>query len=346
MSNNVSIVLDKKKYYQAMALCILGNFLWGFSYMLTRTAQQYAVPAVQLSCRFMVTFLVMSIMILFKPSLFRWKGKNMIHLVIIGLLMPAYYYLESSGVYYTNSSFASLALSLVPVLALVAAAFLLKEYPSRRQVIFSFFPVVGVILITLANSEMGAVTTFGIIILAVACVVSTINRILNRKWSSDFTAFERTYATFTAGTIVFTVVALITVKGDLSAYTNALKEPNFLIPTFLMGIFCSVVGNTLVNYSFIYLPVIKSASIGTISTITATVLGIVFLHEPINIMSVIGSILAIIGIWQVTKVVHAKKSSQEETSASGEIAAEETAQLQTADEAAAPQAAAAQTVKE
>ena len=64
MSNNVSIVLDKKKYYQAMSLCILGNFLWGFSYMLTRTAQQYAVPAVQLSCRFMVTFVVMSIMMI------------------------------------------------------------------------------------------------------------------------------------------------------------------------------------------------------------------------------------------------------------------------------------------
>ncbi|MBE6939622.1 MAG: DMT family transporter [Ruminococcaceae bacterium] len=309
MSNNVSVVQDKKKYYIAMVCCLTGNFLWGFSYLLTRTAQQYAIPAVQLSIRFILTFVIMSIMLLFKPSLVSLKGKNIRHLLIIGFMMPLFYYCESSGVYYTNSSFASLALTLVPVLALVAAAILLKEYPTRRQVFFSFFPVVGVILITLANSEMGSVTTIGIVILALACLVSTGNRIINRKWAADFTAWERTYVTFGAGALVFTIVALISVGGDLSHYTNALKEPEFLVSTALMSVFCSIVGNTLVNYSFIYLPVIKSASVGAVSTITATLLGIIFLHEPINAMSVTGSILAIVGIWQVTKVVQAKKDA-------------------------------------
>ena len=310
MSNNVSVVQDKKRYYIAMFCCVMGNFLWGFSYLLTRTAQQYAIPAVQLSCRFLITFILMNIMLLFKPSLISLKGKPIRHLVIIGFLMPVFYYLESSGVYYTNSSFASLCLSLVPVLTLIAGALFLKEYPSRRQTVFSFFPIAGVICITLANSTMGSITSIGIFILAIACLVSTFNRILNRKWASDYSAFERTYACFAAGALVFTVVALITVKGDLSVYMNALKEPNFLISTFLMAIFCSIAGNTLVNYSIIYLPVVKSASIGTISSITATVLGIVFLHEPINAISVIGSTLAIIGIWQVTKVVPPKKSAE------------------------------------
>jgi len=181
------------------------------------------------------------------------------------------------------------------------AAVFLKEHPTRHQIIFSFLPFLGVVLITLANSQMGTITTIGVVLLLLCCVAGAAGRILNRVCASMFTVFERTFSTQLVGAVSFTVAAFLTVEDAPSAYAYALSQPSFMISTVVLCVFCSIVADMLVNYSFGVLPVVKISAISALSTTCSLVVGVVFLHEPFNAMSILGAALTLIGIWQVNK---------------------------------------------
>ena len=279
----------------------VGQTFYGLSFLFTSVAQQTASPDVQLALRFVISFLIMSFLLLSRKNRTSLKGRPIIPLVVITLFVVGIYYLESLGVYYSNSSFASLVLSIMPVLSLAGAAAFLKEYPSRRQVIFSFFPVVGVVLITLANSDMGVVGPIGIAIMALCCLVSVTSRILCRKYANDYSTFERSYATLLAGSVCFSITALNSVDWNVRTFLSPLAEPSFLASTLALCVLCSVVGQILVNFSYSKLPVVKLSAMSTLSTVIGVAAGIFILHEPVNILSLTGAVLTLLGIWQVNR---------------------------------------------
>ncbi|MBE6990179.1 MAG: DMT family transporter [Ruminococcaceae bacterium] len=294
--------------------CLIGNVFYGFSYMFTRVAQRSAVPEVQLALRFVIAFILMTILLLVRHQMPSLKGRRKWPLIVCAFSVLSIYYTESLGIYYSNSSFASLSLSILPVVALILAFIFLKERPTRRQVIFSFFPVIGVVLITLANSNMGAVRPIGIIMMAICILVSAVSRVINRKYSIEYSSAERTYTILFFGSISFTITALITVKGDLSAFTYALSQPSFLASTLALSILCSIIALFLVNYSYSKLSVVRISAINTVSTVVGVLAGIILLREPVNALSAFGSVLTIFGIWQVNSSGQREQIPQVNTS--------------------------------
>ena len=68
------------------------------------------------------------------------KGKKIWPLFALGSMDLLYFFFESYGVLYTNSTFAGVVLAAVPVVAMALAALLLKEYPTRRQDVYKRQP--------------------------------------------------------------------------------------------------------------------------------------------------------------------------------------------------------------
>lgn len=131
---------------------ITGNTLWGFSFLLSKAALRYAPTYVLLSIRFLIAFFLMNLMLVLRMEHISLKGKKKLPLILLALNEVVYFYCESYGIAYTNSTFTGVVLSLVPILAMAFSAIFLKEIPTFRQTFFSFFPVIGVIIITLSGS--------------------------------------------------------------------------------------------------------------------------------------------------------------------------------------------------
>lgn len=303
----------RKETLVGIAACVVGNLLWGFSYLFTSVAQRSAIPSVQLSIRFIIAFVLLNILIFgFKRDQFNLKGKKIGPLILLGASLEIYYILESTGIYYTNSSFTSLAMSVVPVLSIIAAAILLKEYPTKKQIFFSIFPVAGVIIITLANSAMGAVQAIGVVIIALACLASCSNQVISRQVAQSYTPFERTYFILlicSAGTLA---TALVETKGDLQPFVYALSQPSFVACTLALSICCSIGSSLLVNFASGRLTVIKLTAIGTLPTPVATLVGILLLREPVNAISLVGVAITLFGIWQVSMASMTKQETPAE----------------------------------
>ena len=293
-----------RKGSMTLALCcgITGNVIWGASYLFTRIAQQEAPPMVQMSLRFLLAFLLLNLMMLFGGEKIRLRGKNLRPLIVLSCVEPIYFFFESYGIYYSNSTFAGATLAIVPVIAIGMGVLILKEYPTRKQFLLCFVPIAGVILVTIAGSGLGAVQPIGVVLVFGACLFAAFYRVYNKDSSAEFTAFERSYFVIGMCMLVFTVAALCMERGDLTPFAAALHSKRFVLSTLVLSVFCSVAANILVNYSASILPMAIFFNLGSLITVCAMFLGIIFLDEPTNAMSLVGSAMVLVGLFLIARV--------------------------------------------
>lgn len=295
----------------AVICAALGNIIWGFGFLFTKISLDVAPdPNIMLAHRFALSTLFMLVPIILGKKKISFKGKKWGPISLLMLLQICYYFFESYGIFYTNSTISGLVLAVVPVVTIATGALFLKEYPSKWQILFCIMPVVGVILITISGKELGVVTPIGVLFLILTMISSALYKTVNRKASAEFTPYERTFLVLAVSAIVFNISGLSAVKWDMAAYVAPLVQPRYVLSVLCLSFLSSILANLLVNYALGKMSLFKVASFGALSTLCSAVAGIVFLKEPFSISLVIGGILILVGVNLITRS-QAKKQALE-----------------------------------
>ena len=292
----------KKETVKAVLYAALGNIIWGFSFLFTKTGLAVAPnPNVMLAHRFILSTLFMGIPLLLGKEKISFKGKNWKPVVLLLLMQSCYFLFETYGILYTNATIAGLVLAVVPVVTIGTGTLFLREYPTRRQALFCILPVAGVIIMTVSGKELGVVTPLGIIFLLLTMLVSAAFKTANRKAAQEFSSFERTFLVLVNSAVVFSLVGMGSVEWNAAAFAAPLLQGKYLFSVLCLSLLCSIVANLLVNYASGHMSVFKLSSFGSLSTLCSTVAGVVFLREPVSISLLLGAVLILVGIRQVTK---------------------------------------------
>ena len=298
----------KSNTAKAVFCAALGNILWGFSFLFIKQALSVvSQPSIMLAHRFTISVLIMLLMILFGKGKISLKGKNFAFILLLQVFQICYTVFESYALLYTNSTIAGLGLAVVPVVTIGTGALFLKEYPSLRQALFCIMPVVGVVFITLSGKELGVMTPLGGLFLLITVVASALFKTANRKASQEFTAFERTFFVLASSSVVFTVAGLKSANWDVASFVSPLANPKYIISVLFLAILCSIAANILINYAASQMSVFKVSSYGSLSTLCSAVAGIALLGEPVNLGLILGGVLIIVGVREVTKPKKEKK---------------------------------------
>lgn len=293
--------MEKRNRLLPVLAAVAGNAFWGFSFLFTRVALQETTPELMLALRFMISFALMNIPLLLGRQKLRLKGKKLLPLLGLAVAEPVVFFAESYGILHTNATFAGVMVAIAPIFAIALAALVLKEYPSRRQLLFCLLPVIGVIIMVLSGKSLGVVTPLGVLFLLINCVGIAFYRLFNRWGSQEFTPFERTYMVLFSCLVVFTTSALISVKGDVGAFVAPVTNPRVIFPVLALCLLCSIGANMLVNYAAGRMSVAKLSVFSSLITLCSTFGGIVILREPFSAMSLVGTALIVYGIWQVSR---------------------------------------------
>ena len=294
-------MLKKSNYVTAVICAAVGNIIWGFSFLFTKVGLVVAPdPNVMLAHRFTFATLFMLVPIVLGKRRISFKGKKWGSVVLLLLLQVSYYLCESYSVLYTNSTISGLVLAVVPVVTIATGALFLKEYPSKRQILFCVIPVVGVVLITISGKDLGVVTLLGVLFLILTLLSSAFYKTVNRKAAHEFTTYERTFMVLAISAIVFNFSGLGAVNWDMSAYIAPLAQPRYLLSVLCLSLFCSILANLLVNYALGKMSLFKVSSFGSLSTLCSAVSGIVFLEEPFSVSLVVGGVLILVGVRLIT----------------------------------------------
>lgn len=284
-----------------VAASVVGYAIWGCSFLFIRLASQIAEMSVMLSIRFLVALALMTGMMAAGKGHLELRGRSWKELAVLLLRGWVYFLFESYGILYANATLAGVILAACPVLTLGMGKLFLREEPTRRQVLFSPLPVVGVVLITLASGSSGSVRTIGVILLLGAMVLSALDGIIIRLASRSYSSFETTYYSTLGCGIGFTAEALVKTRGSLRPYVQALAQPKFVLLILAMSLLCSILCNLLVNWAAGEMPAGKLASFRAMETLVSMLAGVVVLHEPVTWALVAGAGLILFGVWQVTR---------------------------------------------
>ena len=293
---------------------LIGNSIFGFSFMFSRMALGVASPFVMLMVRFILASVLLGVVAAIAARKgdrrnadgsihwlrFSLKGKPVLPLLTLGIVQPVAYFLcESYGISMTNATFSGVIIALVPIVALCAGALVLHEIPTRAQVLWSLVSILGVVLMTMQQSAEGAIRPLGVLMLFGAVVSGVAFNILSRRLSGAFSALERTTVMMAVAAVIFTLLAVIECRADLSLLIAPLKNGAFLAAMAYLSVLSSIVAFLFINFASNTLPVAKTTAFCNLTTAISMFAGVVFLHEPFGIVSLVASVMIIVGVWKV-----------------------------------------------
>lgn len=282
----------------AFWLAAFTYFIWGFTFLASRVAQNYGTPFVLLFWRFALAFALMNLLCLTGRFHVHLHGRDLRPVLLAGLFEPVLYFpCEQYGLKLTSTSFSGVMIALIPLCSLIYGALFLHEKATRRQVLFSALSVAGVIVLAVYASGIGAGSVPGFFILLGTVFAGAGYMVASRACSDSFSAFERTYVTFLMGTVSFGVLSLLEHRHDLSAVVQPMTHAPFVLAILFLSVVASVLSYIALNRALEVLPVARTAVLINLSTVVSVLTGVLILHEPFGWISAVASAAILVGIW-------------------------------------------------
>ena len=287
---------------KALAAAVISHVFWGLSFMASRLALNAAPVIVLLSHRFLIAFALMSLLRLTPLGDCHLRGKPLLPLLLLGLVEPVVYFFgEQYGILHSSTIFSGVMIALIPIASTLAAIPILGEKPTLRQVFYSLLSIGGVIGIGLITNSSGSLDWIGVVGLLVAVFSAMTYTLLSRGISARYTPFERTYSLLSVGAFVFTVLALVSVRGDAAAYLRPLAGRSYLLSVLYLAVCCSVVSYFLSGYVLTWITVARATVFANLTTAVSVFAGAVFLHEPFSAFGLFCCMMILLGIWGVQR---------------------------------------------
>lgn len=290
---------------------ILGNSIFGFSFLFSRLALDVAVPSVLIACRFSVAFILLNLIVIIGGRIknndgkalveFSLKGKPKKNILLLALFQPITYFIaENYGILYTSSSFAGIIIALIPLVGIMFDLIFFGQRITMKQSVCAVLSVVGVFFTTIGAQEMSS-SSKGVILLLVAVVAGAMFYVFSSKAASDYSPLERTYVMFGLGSAFYIIFALAQCFGSYKAMLLVpLTTPIFWISIAYLSGVSSVVAFLLLNYGSEKISVSRATMLANLTTVISIVAGVVVLHEKFTISQVIGAIIILASVYLAT----------------------------------------------
>lgn len=291
---------------------IISNVLFGLSFIFSKLCLSVTSVSITLAYRFTFAFLtLLSIILIFKIKI-KINKKDLPLLIIMALSQPTLYFIfENNGILYSTTSFASIMISVIPIVCIIFGNIFLKEKVNYKQIIFACVAVGGVILSSISNWSSGNIQILGIILLIGAVLTSAIFNIISRKVSDKYSSFERTFVMFLVSMVSFNIIAFFENINNLKNIIEPINNYNFIFPVLYLGMISSVIAFILVNVANTNLPVSQGTIFSCISTVVSVLAGLIILKEDVNVLTIISTIIILVGVYFVQFFSDKEKNTNE-----------------------------------
>jgi drug/metabolite transporter (DMT)-like permease len=293
----------EKKNRKGVAVAIVTNTIYGLSFIFSKTALGYTTPAVMLVLRFGIALLVMLLLIAFRIIRIDLKGKPVLPLLLLGLFQPVIYFIfESYGIEYTNASFSGIMIALIPIISTIMSAIFLKEELKRSKLFWILCSVAGVELISVTESQSGAIQLKGVIFMVLAVLSASAFSIMSRSLSDKFTSFERTFVMMVLGFAAYVIMGLVQYGGGFApAIAEGVQHREVIVSVLFLSVLSSVVAFFGQNYSISALNVQRAMVFANLAPVVSVIAGVLLLGEPFTPLSAAGGALIIVSIFMVNR---------------------------------------------
>ncbi len=297
---------------KAIIAVIIGNAIFGFSFIFSKMALQITLPSVLIAVRFVAAFIALNLIVLIGRTIkvsdehgvsrplvqFSLRGKPLRNIILLALFQPILYFLcESYGIVYTSAAFAGTIIAVIPIAGIVFDVLIMHSKVRLRQIICAVMSAVGVAITTVGAEGMKS-SALGLLILLGAVTAGALFYVFSKKSGCDYNPLEQTYVMFALGSLVYSVFALVQCRGQYGELIfAALGQPQFIISVLYLSVVSSVVAFICLNYGTVRVTVSEASIFANLTTVISIIAGVAFLHEVFTPFQVVGAIIILISVF-------------------------------------------------
>lgn len=279
---------------------LLGNTIFGLSFLFSKQALSVAPLMVVLMWRFVLAFVCMSLLRAVGVIHFSFAGKPVKKLIPVVIAQPVIYFVvEAVGISRTSSSVAGIMVATSPVIVYVMAWFFLKERLSRGQLLGVLLSIAGVTGIIILDGFQPDADWVGIVCMLLAMLTGSAYNIMVRGISREIGALEITYAMMAVGAACFSGVAVVqcALEDNMAALIQPFSYPQFSMAVVYLGILASVVAYFAINKALPLLGAGRTSAFANLTTVISMAAGVVVLGESLHGYHLVGAAMILLGVW-------------------------------------------------
>lgn len=264
--------------------------LWASAFVFIRLGLQGYHPGSLALFRYLIASVGMLPLYIFSPRRSAIAVKDIIPILITGLLGIGVYNLALNyGEVSVTSGISCFIVSLIPVGVMVLAVIFLKEKVSLQGWIGMAICIVGIILIAVAHTSGEETVDKGVMFLLIAALCGAGYSVLSRSLAVKYRPIELTSFIMWGGTLVM-LYYFPQLKSDL-----ATAPLSATLGAIYLGIFPSIVGYAAWTYVLRQIPASKASSYLFAMPLIATLLGWLLLGEIPEFLALMGGLVALTG---------------------------------------------------
>jgi drug/metabolite transporter (DMT)-like permease len=194
----------------------------------------------------------------------------------------------------TSVSHAAFIFSLAPILVLLLAAAVRQEHFTSRKLVGMFVSAAGVILLSMDKANGGGPTLFGDATILASAFTFSFFTVMSKPYRERYGAV--TVATFAyvsgAAALLPVVLYFVWEQGFPFGEVAASGWTALLY----MAVFPAVIGYVIYYYALGYIAASRLSAFTYLQPPLATLLGVVFLDEPLTSLLLLGGTLILVGV--------------------------------------------------
>jgi drug/metabolite transporter (DMT)-like permease len=283
--SNVTFSLKTKI---ALVLTVL---FWSSAFVGIRVSLEGYTPGALALFRFLIASVCMGFIYWRLPKKAVFKRKDFWLLLLFGAVgLGCYNVFLNYGELTVSAGVASFIVSQSPLISMLCAAFFLKEGFNFAALFGVFISIFGVGLITLGHSD-NAGLGMGLLFVFMATVVNALYSVIQKPFLNKYHAIDVTVFIIWSGT-----AALLIYLPDL-IHEIPKASLKATLSTIYLGIFPAAIAYAAWSYALSEIPVSRCVSFMYFMPVIATFLGWLCLGEVPTTISLIGGLVALVGVW-------------------------------------------------
>lgn len=283
------------KYLFGHIAALLTIFIWGTTFISTKILLVDFKPIEILFFRFLIGLI--ALLIIYPKRLKKTTKDQEITFALAGLCgVTLYFLLENIALTYSMASNIGVIISIAPFFTAILSDFVLKEKSLKSNFIIGFIAaMMGIALISFNGTSNFKLNPIGDVLALLAALVWAIYSVLTKKISEyGYNTIQVTRRIFIYG-IAFMLIALVPFDFELNL--NHFTNPVYLGNIIFLGLGASALCFVTWNVAVKILGAVKTSIYIYIVPVVTVVTSVIILNEQITLMSFIGTILTLIGLF-------------------------------------------------
>jgi drug/metabolite transporter (DMT)-like permease len=267
--------------------------IWGGMYVVSKVVMETIPPFTLITLR-----LVLGIIILY--GIIWWRGGMKISRLsfwrVFGVGIIGYGIslgFQFVGTKLSTAANGALVTSATPAFVLVFAAIILRERITTRRLAALVIASLGVIaVIDPRTAQLNPDLFWGNISLVLAAITWALYSVLIRKVTREVDVLQTSLIAFMGGLVISVPVTAF----ELSRSNPITITPNLMAGILFLGIIATALAMYLWNTAFAELPAGVASLTFFAQPVVGTILGVIFLHDQITPLFILGGVLIGLGI--------------------------------------------------